>query len=275
MFPGSCRFYPTCSQYAIEALRFHGPIKGLWLSLRRLARCHPWGGSGYDPVPPAACPKVFDSHTHNPSSHDSILSLSPKEYISRQRREGFVSVGVHPWDTTEEPRYPAEIMEQAMDDPAVVAIGESGLDSLKGGAMDIQDSLFREHVNASELSGKPLVIHLVKALDRLLRIRKELTPRSPWILHGFRGKPEIARQLLSSKGSNNIYFSIGEKFNPASVKAIPADRLLIETDESSLPVYEILRRVAEARGESPEKLAQAINTNFNRLFIEKNTTKES
>ena len=46
-----CRFTPTCSQYALEALRKHGPIKGLYLTVRRIARCHPWGGSGYDPVP--------------------------------------------------------------------------------------------------------------------------------------------------------------------------------------------------------------------------------
>ena len=51
LFPPSCRFTPTCSQYAIEAIRRHGPFKGLWLALRRLPRCHPWGGSGYDPVP--------------------------------------------------------------------------------------------------------------------------------------------------------------------------------------------------------------------------------
>ena len=49
--PPSCRFTPTCSQYAIEALRKHGPIYGMYLAIRRLLRCHPWGGHGYDPVP--------------------------------------------------------------------------------------------------------------------------------------------------------------------------------------------------------------------------------
>lgn len=59
LFPPACRFTPTCSQYAIEAIRVHGPIRGPWLALRRILRCHPirWlgGSSGYDPVPP---PKV-------------------------------------------------------------------------------------------------------------------------------------------------------------------------------------------------------------------------
>ncbi len=49
--PPSCRFIPTCSQYAAEALQKYGALKGGWLALKRLARCHPWGGSGYDPVP--------------------------------------------------------------------------------------------------------------------------------------------------------------------------------------------------------------------------------
>jgi putative membrane protein insertion efficiency factor len=50
-FPPSCRYTPTCSQYGIEALKKHGPFHGGWLTIKRIASCNPWGGSGYDPVP--------------------------------------------------------------------------------------------------------------------------------------------------------------------------------------------------------------------------------
>lgn len=56
LFPGVCRFRPTCSQYMIEAIKIHGIFKGLYLGCRRMLRCHPWGGSGYDPVPPKIKP---------------------------------------------------------------------------------------------------------------------------------------------------------------------------------------------------------------------------
>ncbi len=51
MLPAACRFEPTCSQYAVEAITKHGVVRGTWLAIKRIARCHPWGGSGYDPVP--------------------------------------------------------------------------------------------------------------------------------------------------------------------------------------------------------------------------------
>jgi putative membrane protein insertion efficiency factor len=61
-----CRYQPSCSQYAIEAVRLHGARRGSWLAARRLCRCHPWGGCGEDPVPPlsefARPPKLFLKH---------------------------------------------------------------------------------------------------------------------------------------------------------------------------------------------------------------------
>ncbi|WP_199688368.1 membrane protein insertion efficiency factor YidD [Pontibacter oryzae] len=50
MKPATCRYTPTCSQYALDAVNKYGPFKGGWMAMKRIGRCHPWGGSGYDPV---------------------------------------------------------------------------------------------------------------------------------------------------------------------------------------------------------------------------------
>lgn len=72
--PHSCRFAPSCSLYAIEALRAHGALRGGWLALRRILRCHPWGGAGFDPVPPARCtPDV----RHRPLPKDASNANGP------------------------------------------------------------------------------------------------------------------------------------------------------------------------------------------------------
>ena len=61
LMPNSCRHIPTCSEYAVQAIKIHGPFKGFWLTTRRLLRCHPWGTHGNDPVPPRKI-KIYETN---------------------------------------------------------------------------------------------------------------------------------------------------------------------------------------------------------------------
>jgi putative membrane protein insertion efficiency factor len=71
--PAACRYTPTCSAYALEALERHGPARGVWLALRRVGRCHPWGGQGYDPVPPTPSPS--DGHANPPRGDHASAAM--------------------------------------------------------------------------------------------------------------------------------------------------------------------------------------------------------
>lgn len=174
--------------------------------------------------------------------------------------------GIHPWQTDEffsakEEGVGLLCPKESLSE--VLAIGECGLDALRGGPMERQEELFRQHVRLSEEVRKPLVIHCVKALDQLLRLRKELRPTMPWMLHGFRGKQQQLRSLLDA----GLYISFGSHFNEESLRLCPMERLLLETDEDTLhPIREIYNNVACVRGISVAALCDAMAENY-RLFF--------
>ena len=202
---------------------------------------------------------VLDCHTHRqPPYPEGIVSLRLPDSILVP--DQLYSAGIHPWDTLEgidEAAYSR--LEELAVLPQVVAIGECGIDPLRGAPMFRQLQWFRRQVALSENIGKPLVIHAVKSADVILGLKRDLCPSQPWIIHGFRGKAALSVQLVS-KG---IYLSFGEKFNPDSVRGVPKDMILAETDESTLPIENIIALIGEAAGED---LTEVVAANTARVF---------
>ena len=206
----------------------------------------------------------FNIHTHvsvHPESE--ILSLAPEE-LSTDNRSSYASVGIHPWTLTEEN---ADIQWKALcesiKDKRIVAIGECGLDKLKGPSMELQTAVFKQEAALAEDSSLPLIIHCVKAFNELIQLKKEISPRQSWIIHGFRGKLPLALDCIR----HGFYLSIGSHFQENTLKTIPLDRLFIETDESEESIGSIYQRVAETKGISQQELLEAINKNVREVFF--------
>lgn len=210
-----------------------------------------------------------DIHTHRLSKLPDIqlLSCCYKDVDSEQlNRAVHLSVGIHPWYLTEEDLYlQQEWVLEKLNDPRVLAIGEGGLDKLCSTPLKLQEEAFRWLIEISESHQLPLIIHNVKAGAEIIRLKKEYKPHSPWIIHGFRGKPQQANEYIR----HGFYLSFGEKYSEASLREVPADRLFLETDESLIPIGQLYQRVAEFRGMTPGELEESEFENINHVFYRK------
>ena len=169
-----------------------------------------------------------DIHSHRrelATRGDTVVCVNPGEPMAEN---GTYSVGIHPWA----PTMPSlKTLKQLVADarkPQVVAIGECGFDRLRGLPIDQQRAVFDFHARLARRTGKPLIVHAVKADDLLIDAARRFRPApGSWIIHGFRGKPEAARQLLKA----GFALSLGHKYNHETLAIIPPERLYRETDE--------------------------------------------
>lgn len=196
----------------------------------------------------------FDIHTHNKECDSLSSILNSNEYITGRR----ISMGIHPWNISSDWEKQFAIIRANACKENVCAIGECGTDKLKSPANEeLQQEVFRAHATLAEEAGKPLIIHCVKGFDTIIALHKEISPKQAWIIHGFRGKPQQAEQLIK----NGFYISFGDKFNIDSVKATPLERLFIESDESKKSIDKIYDEIAKVKGFSIAELCTAIMHN--------------
>ena len=157
------------------------------------------------------------------------------------------------------------VLSSLIGHPQVLAIGEAGLDKLADAPTAVQIEVFEYQAQLSVELGKPLVIHLVKAVEELLKLKQRLQPANPWIIHGFRGKPALAQDYVR----HGFYLSFGEKYQEESLRTVPAGRLLLETDESGVPIMELYRRASEVRGIPLDRFMEDMQENIDKVFFKR------
>ena len=206
----------------------------------------------------------FNIHTHTLVYPESeILSCSSGLHPTDPRIV-YTSIGIHPWYLTEENAETQwHTLQEQISDPSVIAIGEGGLDKLKGPSMDIQMKLLKQQALLSEEKRLPLILHCVKAFNELILLKKEIKPSQAWIIHGFRGKEALATDCLR----HGFYLSFGEHFQEDALRTVPLEKLFIETDESGTSIEAIYQSIAKVRGISLEELTESVKKNVKEVFF--------
>ena len=207
--------------------------------------------------------QVLDIHTHHMDGKpgEAIICKMPNELTIEP---GFwYSVGIHPWEVLNFNNNELLDLHSLAKHQQVVAIGETGFDRVRYFSQFTQSLLFNNHSNIADEVGKPLIIHMVKATDLLLAERKKLNPKVPWIVHGFRGKPQEAIQLLKA----GLYLSYGEHYNVEALRVTPLDCLFLETDEATCGIHTIYNKVAVDLEMDVDELKKQVKKNIDRIFF--------
>jgi TatD DNase family protein len=205
----------------------------------------------------------IDLHTHNAEHDERCIKIVSSNTLTSAANTLF-SAGIHPWDISDSWQEDIQRIAAIAGDKRVVAIGECGIDKIKSLAgIETQKEVLKAHIAISEKEEKPLILHCVKGFDSIIALHKESRPRQAWIIHGFRGKPEQAAQLLRE----GFYLSYGEKHNHDSLVATPLDRLFIESDTSTTSIGEIYHSIAMELGTSTEALMAATQENATKCNI--------
>lgn len=202
---------------------------------------------------------IIDIHSHLDSKQreDTIYNIIYPTETSKNI--GNYSLGIHPWYIPQNINWSDFHLEAQKE--TILAIGEAGIDNIYSNAPNVQIEVFKQQAIIAHELQKPLIIHLVKSQAEIIKIHQLLKPSNPWIIHGFRGKPEQAKQFLQ----HQILLSFGEKYNPKTLTQYFCG--LIETDDATISIENVLDKVAIDLDLEKEQLYQLIKERTNTIFF--------
>lgn len=200
---------------------------------------------------------IIDIHTHNLAAGNTALPCVDPTLPGVVTPSRPFSAGIHPWNADKVTPEAIALFARLAGDPLCLAIGECGLDRRRGPVLQVQTTLLSRCVAESEKLRKPLILHNVGCTAELIALRRESRAAMPWVIHGFRGKPQEAMQLIA----HGFMISLGPRFNPLSAAVLPDDRLLIETDDSGADIHDVAAAVASSRHMTTEALLALAGSN--------------
>ncbi|MBN3034859.1 MAG: TatD family hydrolase, partial [Bacteroidales bacterium] len=179
------------------------------------------------------------------------------------------SMGIHPWSTDRQGADDAlRMLEEMTSAGRLAAVGECGLDRLKGADLSVQTDLFRKQAAIAAVNNLPVVVHCVRCWQELISLRKEFSTAPPWIIHGFIARRQVAEQLIR----HGFCLSFGPVLLRQSaapqhlLPQVPPGRLFLETDDSGHRIAGIYSAACSILEKEMNDLKKQVYSNFKEVF---------
>ena len=214
--------------------------------------------------------EFVDIHTHKAKHNDNLIQIVNLDINQPCPEQGYFSYGIHPWaldSTNFQEEKPLQLLKERLQSPNALALGEAGLDKFHAD-FERQMKVFEKQIVLSENLKKPMILHDAKSHNEIVAMRKKHRAKQPWIVHGFNGTEQDARQLIG-KG---ICLSVGESLlHPErrickTLKTIDLDHLFLETDMAGIGIEKVYDAVSKAFDLDMDALKMRLMDNFARVF---------
>lgn len=215
----------------------------------------------------------IDFHTHRLRRQDrsDIAEIVSIHMEQEERAHEFYTIGKHPW-WTEKTLSEEEIslFQQHLSSEKCLAMGEMGLDKLKGPKMEIQINVLRSQLDVAQEMNVSVIIHCVKAYDQLLQIKKEYPEIKKWCIHGYSRHATLAKQLIAQGFHLSIMpMKPSDKYTNL-LQSLPREKFFLETDSMpNILIENLYLQAAKVLGISVEALKAQMAENANNFFNNK------
>lgn len=189
---------------------------------------------------------IHQHYSEDSELNSGIYSFDVNDNLEPVKRLDRFSIGIHPWFAKCSSKdKDLSIVAKFAKKMNCVAIGECGLDRLRGESLNFQLEIFREQINIANSANKPIIIHCVKAFPELISLKKEFSKITQWIVHGFNGNKQIANELIK----HHISISFGVQLLTSQklqniYQSLPKEYRYLETDASNIPFNEIVKEIS-------------------------------
>ena len=215
----------------------------------------------------------FHAHQQLPAEDEIVIQslFLQDDLITKKSDKIFFTAGLHPWHAD---RLSEDLtkkrLEQLIQSKSILAVGETGLDMLKGPDLNIQIEIFKLHIEIAEKYNLPLIVHSVKSHNEILKLKIDLKSKIPWVIHHFNGNKQLALDFIY----HGFYLSVSHHINNTKSRLsqylgqLPIEKIFLETDDFNIDIKDLYSTAAVKFNMNTKNLKKQLMNNLNSLLNE-------